>query len=78
MKQLRAKLYEIEWRKRQEKAQALEDSQGRHRLGQPDPVLRARPVAHQGSAHGVENSNTTAVLDGDIDAFLEASLKEGV
>jgi peptide chain release factor 2 len=27
---------------------------------------------------GVENSNTTAVLDGDIDAFLEASLKEGV
>ena len=31
--------------------QKLEDSQDRHRLGPPDPLLRARPVAHQGPAH---------------------------
>ena len=27
---------------------------------------------------GVENTNTTAVLNGDLDAFIEASLKQGV
>ena len=52
MKMLKAKLYELEFNKRNAAAKVLEDSQVRRQLGQPDPQLRARPVAHQGSAHG--------------------------
>ena len=51
MAMLKAKLYELELRKRQAEQQKLEDTQDRHRLGPPDPQLRARPVADQGPAH---------------------------
>ena len=51
MKQLRAKLYELEMQKRKAAAAGDRGQQGRHRLGQPDPLLCARPVAHQGFAH---------------------------
>jgi peptide chain release factor 2 len=53
--------------------------QVRHRLGQPDPQLRARSIAHQGSAHRRSNArDTQKVLDGDLDEFVEASLKAGL
>ena len=51
MAMLKSRLYERELRKREDEQQKLEDSQDRHRLGPPDPLLRARPVAHQGPAH---------------------------
>ena len=51
MKMLKAKLYELEVNKRNAAAQVLEDSKSDVELGQPDPLLRARSVAHQGSAH---------------------------
>ena len=51
MKMLKAKLYELEVNKRNAAAKVLEDSKTRRELGQPDPLVRARPVAHQGSAH---------------------------
>ena len=51
MAMLKSKLYELEMRKRQAEQQKLEDSEDRHRLGPPDPLLRARPVADQGPAH---------------------------
>ncbi len=51
MSMLKAKLFELEMRKRQEEKQALEDAEDRHRLGPPDPLVRARPVADQGPAH---------------------------
>ena len=75
---LKSRLYELEMRKRQEEQQKLEDSQDRHRLGPPDPLVRARPVADQGPAHQLEIGNTQAVLDGDLDDFIAASLKQGV
>ena len=50
MKMLKAKLYELEVNKRNAAARVLEDSKSDVELGQPDPLLRSRPVAHQGSA----------------------------
>ena len=48
----------------------------RGRVGQPDPQLRA-PAVHdgQGPAHRRRDSNPTAVLDGDLDAFIEGYLR---
>ena len=51
MKMLKAKLYELEVNKRNAAAKVLEDIEVGRELGQPDPLVRARPVAHQGSAH---------------------------
>ena len=51
MKMLKAKLYELEVNKRNAAAKVLEESKSDVELGQPDPLLRARPVAHQGPAH---------------------------
>ncbi len=51
MKMLKAKLYELEVNKRNAAAKVLEDAKSRRQLGQPDPLLRARPVADQGPAH---------------------------
>jgi len=46
--------------------------------GAPDPLVCPRPVAHQGLRTGVEKGDTQRVLDGDLDDFIEASLKQGV
>ena len=78
MKMLKAKLYELEVNKRNAAAQGARGHEVRRELGQPDPLLRARPVAHQGSAHRRRNRQTRRVLDGDLDPFLEASLKQGL
>jgi peptide chain release factor 2 len=51
MAMLKSRIYEAEMRKRQAEQQKLEDAKIRHRLGPPDPLLRARPVADQGPAH---------------------------
>ena len=52
MKMLKAKLYELEVNKRNAAAKVLEDSKSDVSWGTPDPLLCARPVADQGSAHG--------------------------
>jgi peptide chain release factor 2 len=78
MKQMRAKLYEFELRKRQEKAQAVEDGKVDIAWGNQIRSYVLDQSRIKDLRTGVENSNTTAVLGGDIDAFLEASLKEGV
>ncbi len=51
MAMLKSRLYELELRKRKDEQQAAGGHQDRHRLGPPDPLLRAGPVAHQGFAH---------------------------
>jgi peptide chain release factor 2 len=78
MKQLRAKLYEMEMLKRSEEAQALEDSKSDIGWGSQirSYVLDASRIKDLRT--GVETSNTQAVLDGDIDQFIEASLKSGL
>jgi peptide chain release factor 2 len=77
-KMLRARLYEQEMLKRQEAAQALEDSKSDIGWGSQirSYVLDDQRVKDLRTS--VETSNTQAVLDGDIDQFIEASLKKGL
>ena len=78
MKQLRAKLYEREMDARRAEAQALEDSKADIGWGSQirSYVLDASRIKDLRT--GVETSNTQAVLDGALDPFIEASLKQGM
>jgi peptide chain release factor 2 len=77
-KQLKAKLYELEIQKRNESAQALEDTKADIGWGSQirSYVLDASRIKDLRT--GVETGNTQAVLDGDLDQFIEASLKSGL
>lgn len=76
MKQLRAKLYELEMQKKHEKQAELEASKSEISWGSQirSYVLDAARIKDLRT--GVETSNTQAVLDGDIDKFIEACLKQ--
>ena len=78
MKQLRAKLYEMEMLKRTAAAQVLENSKADIGWGSQirSYVLDASRIKDLRT--NVETSNTQAVLDGDINKFIEASLKAGL
>lgn len=78
MKQLRAKLYEFEMLKRTEAAQAVEDSKSDIGWGSQirSYVLDASRIKDLRT--GVESSNTGSVLDGNLDQFIVASLKQGL
>lgn len=77
-KLLRAKLYELEIMKRNEAQQALEATKSDIGWGSQirNYVLDDSRVKDLRTS--VENSNTGAVLDGDLDKFIEASLKMGL
>uniref|UniRef100_UPI00356AF865 peptide chain release factor-like protein n=1 Tax=Halopseudomonas sp. TaxID=2901191 RepID=UPI00356AF865 len=78
MKMLRAKLYEQEMMKRNAAAQALEDSKSDIGWGHQirSYVLDQSRIKDLRTL--IENSNCNAVLDGDLDEFIEASLKQGL
>ena len=78
MQQLRAKLYELEMRKRNEASQALEDSKSDIGWGSQIRSYVLDSSRIKDLRTDVETSNCNAVLDGDIDAFIEASLKKGL
>jgi len=78
MKQIRARLFELEKQKRQDQAQALEETKADIGWGSQirSYVLdqsRVKDLRTQ-----IESSNPEAILNGDINKFLEASLKEGL
>ncbi|MXX98713.1 MAG: peptide chain release factor 2 [Gammaproteobacteria bacterium] len=77
MKQLKAKLYELEMRKKLSEKQAMEESKSDIGWGNQirSYVLDQSRIKDLRTRH--ENSDTQAVLDGDITAFIEASLKQG-
>ena len=77
-KMLRAKLYEQEVMKRQEAAQANEDSKSDIGWGSQIRSYVLDDSRVKDLRTGVETSNTQAVLDGAIDQFIEASLKSGL
>ena len=78
MKQLRAKLYEREMDARKAKAQALEDSKADIGWGSQIRSYVLDSSRIKDLRTGVESSNTQAVLDGALDPFIEASLKQGL
>ena len=78
MKQLRAKLYEREMDARKAEAQALEDSKADIGWGSQIRSYVLDSSRIKDLRTGVESSNTQAVLDGALDPFIEASLKEGL
>lgn len=78
MKMLRAKLYEKEMQKRLESQQALEDSKSDIGWGNQIRSYVLDDSRIKDLRTGIETSNTSAVLDGDLDKFIEASLKAGL
>ena len=78
MKQLRAKLYELELQKRSASAQAMEDSKSDIGWGNQirSYVLDQQRIKDLRTGH--ETSNTQGVLDGDLDPFIKESLKQGI
>ncbi|MGH8276209.1 MAG: peptide chain release factor 2, partial [Steroidobacteraceae bacterium] len=78
MKMLKAKLYELEVNKRNAAARVLEDSKSDVSWGSQIRSYVLDQSRIKDLRTGVEVGNTGAVLDGDLDAFLEASLKAGV
>ena len=78
MKQLRAKLYELELKKRNAAAAELEDSKSDIGWGSQIRSYVLDDSRIKDLRTGVETRNTQAVLNGDLDPFIEASLKQGV
>ncbi len=78
MKQLKSKLYELELQKRRSEAQALEDSKADVGWGSQIRSYVLDQSRIKDLRTGVETSNTQAMLDGDLDKFIEASLKSGL
>ncbi len=78
MKQLKAKLYELEIQKRNAQAQQVEDSKSDIGWGSQIRSYVLDQSRIKDLRTGIETSNCQAVLDGDLDKFIEASLKQGL
>jgi peptide chain release factor 2 len=78
LKQLKAKLYEHEIQKRNAEKQDLEETKSDIGWGSQIRSYVLDQSRIKDLRTGVENSNTTAVLDGELDKFIEASLKAGL
>ncbi len=78
MKLLKAKLFELEIQKQNEDKQVLEDGKSDIGWGSQIRSYVLDDSRIKDLRTGVENRNTQAVLDGDLDRFIEASLKSGL
>ena len=78
MDMLRSKLYELEMRNRMAEQQKLEDAKTDVGWGHQIRSYVLDQSRIKDLRTGVEISNTQRVLDGDLDPFIEASLKEGL
>ncbi|AHF75881.1 Peptide chain release factor 2 [Sodalis praecaptivus] len=78
MKQLKAKLYEFELQKKNAEKQALEDTKSDIGWGSQIRSYVLDDSRIKDLRTGVETRNTQSVLDGDLDKFIEASLKAGL
>jgi peptide chain release factor 2 len=78
MSQLKAKLYELEMQKRRAKAEALEDTKSDIGWGSQIRSYVLDQSRIKDLRTGIETGNPQSVLDGDLDDFLEASLKQGL
>jgi peptide chain release factor 2 len=78
MAMLKSRLYELELRKRQAEQQQLEDSKSDIGWGHQIRSYVLDQSRIKDLRTNVETGNTQAVLDGDLDQFIQASLKQGV
>jgi len=78
MAMLKSKLYELEVRKRKEEKQVLEDTKTDIGWGHQIRSYVLDQSRIKDLRTNIEIGNTQAVLDGDLDDFIEASLKRGV
>ncbi|ESQ13880.1 MAG: peptide chain release factor 2 [Thiohalocapsa sp. PB-PSB1] len=78
MKQLKAKLYELEMQKRNADQKALEDTKSDIGWGSQIRSYVLDQSRIKDLRTNVETGNTQAVLDGNLDPFIEASLKSGL
>ena len=78
MKQLKSKLYELEIQKRNADQQALEETKSDIGWGSQIRSYVLDQSRIKDLRTNVEVGNTQAVLDGDLDQFIEASLKSGL
>jgi peptide chain release factor 2 len=78
MKQLRAKLYEMEILKRSEAAQSVEDTKADIGWGSQIRSYVLDDQRIKDLRTNTQTSNCDKVLDGDIDQFIVASLKAGL
>jgi peptide chain release factor 2 len=78
MNQLKAKLYELELQERRAAASIVEDSKADVGWGSQIRNYVLDQSRIKDLRTGVETGNTQAVLDGGLDAFIEASLKQGL
>lgn len=78
MSMLKARLYERELRKRNEERQAMEDAKTDIAWGHQIRSYVLDQSRIKDLRTNIEVGNTQAVLDGDLDPFIEASLKQGV
>jgi peptide chain release factor 2 len=78
MQMLKSKLYELEVRKRQEQQQKLEDSKTDIGWGHQIRSYVLDQSRIKDLRTNYEVGNTQAILDGDLDDFIAASLKQGV
>ncbi len=77
-KQLRAKLYELELQKRRAEQQQIEDAKADIGWGSQIRSYVLDQSRIKDLRTNVERTDTTSVLDGDLDSFVEASLKAGM
>jgi len=78
MKMLKAKLYELEFNKRNAAAKVLEDSKSDVSWGNQIRSYVLDQSRIKDLRTGVEIGDTNKVLDGNLDPFMEASLKAGL
>jgi peptide chain release factor 2 len=78
MSLLKSKLYELELRKRNEEKQALEDSKTDIGWGHQIRSYVLDQSRIKDLRTNVEVGNTQSILDGDLDPFISASLKQGL
>ena len=78
MKQLKAKLYELEMQKRRAESDLVEESKSDIGWGSQIRSYVLDQSRIKDLRTNVETGNTQAVLDGDLDQFIEASLKSGL
>ncbi len=78
MKQLKAKLYELELQKQNAEKQVMEDGKSDIGWGSQIRSYVLDDARIKDLRTNVENRNTQAVLDGALDPFIEAALKAGI